>query len=84
VDAASGRALWAERGFGEGSLIAAGDHLVVLGEDGELALLRPDPARADVQSRLPVLNGRSWTPPALAGGRLYLRNAREMVALEPR
>lgn len=84
VDAASGRALWAERGFGEGSLIAAGDHLVVLGEDGELALLRADPTRADVRARLPVLNGRSWTPPSLAGGRLHVRNAREMVALEPR
>jgi outer membrane protein assembly factor BamB len=83
VDAASGRALWAERGFGEGSLIAAAGHLVVLGEDGELALVRADPARADVRARLPVLNGRCWTPPALAGGRLYLRNAREVVALEP-
>jgi outer membrane protein assembly factor BamB len=84
VDTASGRALWAERGFGEGSLISAGDHLVVLGEDGELALVRADPARLDVRARLPVLNGRCWTPPALAGGRLYLRNAREMVALEGR
>jgi outer membrane protein assembly factor BamB len=84
VDAASGRTTWTERGFGEGSLIAAGDHLIVLGEDGELALLRADPARADVRARLPVLDGRSWTPPSLASGRLYLRNAREMVALEPR
>ncbi len=84
VDAASGRTAWAERGFGEGSLIAAADHLIVLGEEGELALLRADSARADVRARLPVLNGRSWTPPSLAGGRLYLRNARELVALEPR
>jgi outer membrane protein assembly factor BamB len=84
VDAASGRTLWVERGFGEGSLIAAGEHLVVLGEDGELALLRADPTRADVRARMPALNGRSWTPPSLASGRLYLRNAREMVALEPR
>ena len=84
VDAASGRTAWTERGFGEGSLIAAGEHLIVLGEDGELALLRADPARADVRARVPVLNGRSWTPPSLASGRLYLRNAREMVALEPR
>lgn len=84
VDAASGRTAWAERGFGEGSLIAAADHLIVLGEEGELALLRADPARADVRARLQVLNGRSCTPPSLAGGRLYLRNARELVALEAR
>jgi hypothetical protein len=58
--------------------------LIVLGEDGELALLRADPARADVRARLPALDGTSWTPPSLAGGRLYLRNAREMIALEPR
>jgi outer membrane protein assembly factor BamB len=84
VEASSGRTAWAERGFGKGSLIAAAEHLIVLGEDGELALLRADPARADVRARLVALNGRSWTPPSLAGGRLYLRNAREMVAFEPR
>ena len=56
----------------------------MLGEDGELALLRPDPARAEVRARQLVLDGTCWTPPSLAGGRLYLRNAREMVALEPR
>jgi outer membrane protein assembly factor BamB len=84
VDASSGRTAWAERGFGKGSLITASGHLIVLGEDGELALLRADPARADVRARLPALDGTSWTPPSLAGGRLYLRNAREMIALEPR
>jgi outer membrane protein assembly factor BamB len=45
VDAASGRTAWAERGFGKGSLIVAAGHLIVLGEDGELALVRADPAR---------------------------------------
>jgi outer membrane protein assembly factor BamB len=84
LDAATGGVAWTERGFGEGSLIGAGAHLIVLAEDGELALVRADPSRLDVRARLTVLDGRCWTPPSLAGGRLYVRNAREMVALEPR
>ncbi len=84
VDAADGTRLWRERGLGKGSLILASDHLVILSEGGDLLLVKPDRERFDLVDRVEVLSGRCWTPPAVAGGRIYLRNRSEMVCLTPR
>jgi outer membrane protein assembly factor BamB len=84
LDAATGTTLWRERGFGTGSLILAGRHLVLLSEEGELALAEPSRAGLRVLARAPALEGQSWTPPSLARGRLYLRNQREIVSFAPR
>jgi outer membrane protein assembly factor BamB len=83
VDAATGRALWRERGFGQGSLVLLGAQLVILSEDGELALADAGREALAVRSRRKVLEGRCWTPPAIARGRVYLRGPSELVALAP-
>lgn len=83
IDAATGRALWRERGFGQGSLALLGAHLAILSEDGELALAEADPKALTVRARQAVLSGRCWTPPSVARGRIYLRSASEIVALAP-
>ncbi len=82
VSAATGELLWSQRGFGRGSLIAAGGMLYVLGESGTLALVEATPAGYREKGRFPALSGRSWTAPALAGGRLYLRNLKEMACID--
>jgi outer membrane protein assembly factor BamB len=83
VDASSGRLLWRERGFGKGSLVAAADHLIVLSEEGEAALLEATRASAVTKARHPALAARSWTPPTPARGRLYVRSSAEIACLEP-
>jgi outer membrane protein assembly factor BamB len=83
LDLETGTPLWRERGFGEGSLVRAGDHLIVLGEEGELALLAPHREGPRVLRRQGVLRGRSWTPPSLAPARIFLRGLSEIVALAP-
>jgi hypothetical protein len=83
LDLETGAALWRERGFGKGSLVKVEDHLVVLGEDGELALVEPSREGLRVKTRQPVLSGRCWTPPSVAAGRVYLRGLEEIVALAP-
>jgi outer membrane protein assembly factor BamB len=83
LDVERGTTLWRERGFGKGSLLCVGEHLVVLGEEGELALVEPGREGLRVKARQPVLEGRSWTPPSIAGGRVYLRGLSEVVALGP-
>jgi outer membrane protein assembly factor BamB len=83
VDAGTGERLWRERGFGKGSIVRVGRHLVVLSEEGELALLQPSREGARVLKRQPALNGRSWTPPSVAGGRVFLRGVSELVCLAP-
>jgi hypothetical protein len=83
LDATTGSILWRERGFGTGSLILAGGHLVVLSEEGELALAAPSRTELRVLSRVSALEGQSWTPPSLARGRLYVRNQREIASFAP-
>jgi outer membrane protein assembly factor BamB len=83
IDAATGRALWRERGFGQGSLVLVGTHLVILSGEGELALAEATPTGLAVRARQAVLSGRCWTPPSVARGRVYVRSPSEIVALAP-
>ncbi len=82
VSLSTGEQTWAKRGFGKGSLILVGDKLVVLADQGTIALLDASPDGYVERARFQALEGKSWTAPAYAGGRLYLRNLTEMMALE--
>lgn len=85
VDLRTGEVKWGEKGFGQGSVIAAGDRLVVLGEKGELSIVRASPAKFELLARTQAIGGKCWTSPALAAGRLYIRNAKgELVCLDLR
>ncbi len=82
VDARTGEEKWRARGFQRGSLIAADGHLIVLGEEGRLALVEATPAGYRERASAQIMTGRSWTVPTLAAGRLYLRNQSEMLCLD--
>jgi len=84
IDAGSGELRWQARDFGHGSLIYADSHLIVMGERGTLALVEASPAGYREQARLQVFDGKTWTLPTLAGGILYLRDEKELVALDVR
>lgn len=79
-----GERMWAKRGFGEGSLILADGHLIILSERGQLLQAKASPEGFEEEGRFQALEGKSWTSPTLAGGRLYLRNLSEMTALDLR
>ena len=80
IDVKTGKEKWAARGFGEGSVILADGHLLILGTDGRLALVEARPDAYKEIGSLQALSGRSYAPPSLANGRLYLRSNRELVA----
>jgi outer membrane protein assembly factor BamB len=84
MEVRTGKVAWQERGFGKGALIAAGRHLLVLGETGTLALVEAAPDAYRELARFEVFEGRCWTAPALAHGRLYLRDEKEVVCLDLR
>jgi outer membrane protein assembly factor BamB len=84
LDVKTGEIKWRARGFQRGSLIAAGGKLIVLGEQGNLALVEAIPDRFVEHDSAQVLEGKSWTSPSLAGGKLYLRNHEELVCLNLR
>ena len=82
IEAQTGAEKWAQKGFDRGALLLADGLLLVLSEDGLLALAEATPSGYKEKARAQILEGRTWTMPSLAGGRLYLRNEKEMVALE--
>ncbi len=81
---ADGAVEWRHRGLGKGSLLAVGEHLLVLGEQGFLSLLQATPEGYLESGRLKVLRGRAWTPPSLVGHWLFLRDQRDVVAVDLR
>ena len=84
LDAATGEKRWAKRGFGKGSVVASGDLLYVLSDAGLVVLVRASPEGFEELGRSQVMEGRSWTAPSLANGRLYLRDFDEIVSLDIR
>jgi hypothetical protein len=82
LDAKSGEVAWKARGFERGSLIGADGRLIVLGESGNLALVEANPEEFTQTATAQILNGKNWTSPSLAQGKLYLRNHEELVCLD--
>ena len=81
----TGEVKWQERGLGCGSLMMAGDQLIALSDEGELLTLKASTEAFEVVSRVQALDGRCWTVPVLAGGRIYCRNsAGDVVCLDVR
>jgi outer membrane protein assembly factor BamB len=84
VDAATGDVKWKQKVYA-GSLILVDGHLVVLGESsGDLRVAPATPAGYREKLKTSVFNpgSSSFTGPSWAGGRVYLRNVEEIVALE--
>ncbi|MEM7353630.1 MAG: PQQ-binding-like beta-propeller repeat protein [Acidobacteriota bacterium] len=79
---ATGDVLWRNREVGRANLVVAGAHLLALEDDGTLLLLRADAEGLQILARHPLFPDRSWTPPALAGRRLFARDREHIVALE--
>jgi outer membrane protein assembly factor BamB len=67
---------WARKDPAFGSLICADNKLILLSEKGELLLGQASPLEFNTLARAKVLSGVCWTPPALAYGRLYVRNSK--------
>jgi outer membrane protein assembly factor BamB len=82
IDPRTGEQMWKGGRYGYGQLLLAGDHLIVLTERGELALVRATPEGHDEIARSPGIEGKTWNMPALADGYLLIRNAREMAAFD--
>jgi hypothetical protein len=77
VDFKSGKVLWNEEQFRAGSVILAGDRLVILRESGELVIAPASPQGFKPTARAKILQGVARPYPALADGFLYARTERD-------
>lgn len=82
LDAETGKRHWRGRSYGHGQLLGVAGAVVVLGEQGQLALVAADPRRFREVARLEALTGRTWNTPAVAGRQLFVRNDVEMACYE--
>jgi outer membrane protein assembly factor BamB len=82
LDAATGERKWKSGRYGYGQLVLASGHLVILSGDGELALVRATPEKHEELARFEAIKGKTWNHPAIAAGRLLVRNGAEMACFD--
>lgn len=79
----TGKQRWRERGFDKGSLIAVGEHLIVLGEQGTLALVEASPEECRIKASFEHSRKPStWSVPVFVEGRLYVRDQERLVCYD--
>jgi outer membrane protein assembly factor BamB len=54
--------------------------LIVITDAGDLVLVRATPEAHTEVARFSAIQGKTWNYPAIAGGRLLVRNGNEMAA----
>ena len=78
VDIRSGEMKWSQQGFGPGNVILTDDGtLVVLSDRGELVLVDANTDGYKELARADLLDGKCWSTPALANGKIYIRSTAE-------
>jgi outer membrane protein assembly factor BamB len=82
VNIKTGEIAWRERGFAKANVVAADGKVIVLGEDGKLALTTATPEGLTVHSEVELLDGTAWTVPTLVGKTLYVRDKANIMALD--
>ncbi len=86
VEFATGKVAWTHDGFrvGGGLLLADGK-LLHIEDSGQLAVIAAQPDGYRELARATVMDGKSWTMPVLANGRIYCRSSKgALVCLDVR
>jgi outer membrane protein assembly factor BamB len=82
INLEDGQRKWKGGRYGNGQLILLPeqDLLLVLSEEGELALVSATPDQFTELARVPAIEGKTWNHPVLVGDVVLVRNGEEMAA----
>ena len=81
LDLDTGEEIWRERAFARAHLLRTDDGLVIVDEDGELAVASITDTGLEVHMQMTALAENAWTPPTLVDNVLYLRDRVSILAL---
>jgi outer membrane protein assembly factor BamB len=82
VELATGKVRWSVDDFGDCMMLRCGDRLLALMESGELVLGQATPGGWREISRAQVVGSGARSQPALANGRLFVRDRNQLVCLD--
>ena len=82
----TGEIAWRDRSVGKGSLVYADGHLYCLSENGVVGLVEATPEGYREKGRFRIQQDSlpTWAHPAIAGGRLYIRDQDTIYAFDVR
>jgi hypothetical protein len=82
IDLKDGQRKWKGGRYGNGQLVLLPDQdlLLVVSEEGELALVGATPDQFTELGKVTGIQGKTWNHPVLVGDLLLVRNAEEMAA----
>ena len=82
IDLQDGQRKWKGGRYGNGQLVLLPDQdlLLVLSEEGELALVKATPDQFTELARFKAIEGKTWNHPVLVGDILLVRNGETMAA----
>ncbi len=87
---ATGTVQWRVKGFARSSITLVDNHLVVMGEQGKLALVRPNPEKFELVSQvnfekheaLTKLKQPCWSAPVIAHGLMIVRGKHQVICFD--
>jgi outer membrane protein assembly factor BamB len=84
IDLSDGHRDWKGGRYGNGQmvLLANEDLLLVLSEEGDLALVKASPDQFAELARFKAIEGKTWNHPVLIRNTLLVRNGEEMAAFK--
>jgi outer membrane protein assembly factor BamB len=79
IDLNTGKVHWNVDGFGAGTVTLLGDKLAVVRENGELVIAEANPKAFNTATRTLLLPGVVRSYPAIADGKIYVRNEKTLA-----
>ena len=82
INIRTGEVGWRERGFAKANCVEADGKLVILAEDGMLYLTSVTPEKLVVHAEMQLLDRVAWTVPTIVGTTMYVRDKKQILAVD--
>lgn len=84
IDPYTGKKKWKKGRFGNGQILITGDQILIMGEKGDLAIVKANPEKYQEVARTKVLTKsvKVWNPHALVDGQVFVRDHVEMASFD--